>query len=411
MPHTIPGQKNLAAQVTYQLSANHLTINPSVLKIYGISTTQKTVTAPIAKITGIHVDGSTNPVSYLTGQNGTNKTPGTFTCASNSTITFAISNNMLAAQAETNATTTELDGVYQINVQAINTTTGNSAYATFYVYLGSNTANTLANWNAGQLPMFRALDYQPQQLFGSAYLYTSYDFTKSYEQSNWENSMSTLFSDIQTANQQYGANVKTAFIDVNNISFANNMGYWRLNGVSGTQHYDVLNSIPATGLITNLAQTSDTNTSLLASLATFFTSQADKGVNAVLTAYHSNILKAAFASFNPQQRNDFADITAAPLLYNASNNAFSGVSVDFEGGLNSVGDTQFYKLLSDKLAYRGKWVSYFYFTTMVTPTFVESIGPLGALEVSTYDVDTYRTPAETATVNGVHYSHKASTLT
>ena len=64
----------------------------------------------------------------------------------------------------------------------------------------------------------------------------------------------------------------------------------------------------------------------------------------------------------------------------------------FEGALNSIGATQFYKLLTDKLAYRGKWFSFFYFTSITTPTFVESMGPLGALEISTYDAATYRAP-------------------
>lgn len=404
MPHSVSGQKIPTTKVMYQLSANHLTINPNLLKTYGITTTQKTTDYPIAKITGIHVDGSTNPVSYLTGHDSLDKTAGDFTSASNSSIAFAIDNTTLTAKALPGATTRTLGGVYQINVKATNTSTGNSAYTTFYVYISDNTANTLANWNAGNLPTLRVLSYQPNHPFGSAYLYTSYDFTKSYEQKPWKQSMTTLFSDLQTANTQYKANVKTAFIDVNNLSFANNMGYWPLTGVTGTEHYDVLNSISPSGLVTNLAQTHDSKTSLLGSLATFFSSQASKGVNAALTAYPSNSLKAAFAGFNPQQRNDFADITAAPMLYKSSNNPFSGISVDFEGGLNSVGDTQFYKLLSDKLAYRGKWFSYFYFTTMVTPSFVESIGPLGALEVSTYDVGTYRTPTKTATVNGANYS-------
>lgn len=203
--------------------------------------------------------------------------------------------------------------------------------------------------------------------------------------------------DIELANgTPYNANIKTAFVDVNSISFTGEQGYWPIR----TNQATVADTISAKGMFTNL------NGSLLPELKQVL-SQSPEGVDVSLSIYPSNNVKANFTGFNDQQRQIFADMSMIPALTTVSpsdiisTNRVDGVSMDFEGGLNSVGDTKFYKLLGDKLAFQGKWLAYFYFPTVISPAFSESLGPLGALQVSTYDVGTYRAPSSFTTKDGL----------
>lgn len=383
MPHYPKG--TTPDPVTYSLSAANLTVNDDALTAYGLKNiTQKTQVDPIAKITDV------DQVSYLAGSNSS--ATGDFQSAANHDIGFAIDNGTLTLTKGAKATAANLHGMYQINVKATDTKTGNSAYATFYVYVDSNKNNALAAWNQGGLPTFSVLHFKKAHPFGTAYLYTSYDFTKPYteEQNSWKRSMKRLFSDLAYANKHYSANEQSAFVDINNIGFANEQGFWPVvRHNTGAKPYDLYNSITSDGVMTNLNPKNNDGRNIVKQLMAFLGKQP---VGTALTIYPTNAIKAGFSTFNAQQRQYFADLSIAPLLYNNGKNAVNGLSLDFEGALNSVGATQFYKLLTDKLAYRGKWFSFFYFTSVATPNFVESMGPLGALEISTYDAATYRAP-------------------
>ncbi len=362
--------------IQYSLDASYLQLDPVTAANYGYDSGASL--APIAYITGI---GQVTPIA------GT--TPAQDQLGYSSAGPFTIKQNLLTV---TGTLPNQGNGVYQINVRAYDTKTNESAFNTFYLYFSNDAkATTYSQWQSGSEPSFSVLSYTPGQKFGTAYLYTSHDFTKSYDQQNWETSIKTLLGDISTADNTYHANIESAFVDVNNLSFQNNMSYWPLSGNLDYQDGNVENSMMSNAMQTNLSytNTSGQTVHLLQSLLNFL-SQNGNGPQIALTVYPSNNLKADFTGFNDQQRKIFADMSAIPAI--ASLGTVDGISVDLEGGLNSTGDTQFYKLLADELAYNGKWFSFFYFSTVASPGFVAALGPLGALEVSTYDVGTYREP-------------------
>ena len=290
MPHYPKG--TAPDPIRYSLSAANLTVNTKALKAYGLKNIdQKTQIDPIAKIMDV------DQVSYLAG--GNPSTIGDFQNASDSNITFAINKDgALTLQKGTAATIANLHGVYQVNVKATDTNTGNTAYATFYVYVDSNTENTLRKWNKGGLPTFSALHFNTAQPFGSAYLYTSYDFTKPYkdEQTNWKDSMKRLFSDLAYVNQNYQANERAAFVDINNIGFAKEQGFWpvvRKN--KGKKPYDLYNSITAAGLMTNLTPKNNGGRKILKQLMTFLNTEKQKnrcrnGINDLSNQYYQSWL-------------------------------------------------------------------------------------------------------------------------
>jgi hypothetical protein len=380
--------------LSYSLDSSYLQIDPASAENYGVSIPQST--APIILINGV---GQTTPISAT---------------SSTAAGPFTLSGHTLSLTPQQ----TLSPGVYQINIRAdqkdASTGVTESAFTTFYIYISqpSDKGTTFANWQAGAEPSFSVLHYKPSnggtnQKFGTAYFYTSHDFTKDFDRPAWEKTMTTLLGDLHTANTSYSANIHTAFIDVNNLGFNNPNGgdYWPLSTDPTSSTYlngNVESSITAANMQTNLGApdlTTGQPVYLLSNLITYLKGAVTgNNLDVALTVYPSNNLKADFTGFNHQQLEIFADMSAIPAL--AGGSAVGGISVDLEGGLNSVNDTQFYKLLSDKLAYQGKWFSFFYFPTVASPNFIESLGPLGALEVSTYDVGTYRAPQDSAIIPG-----------
>ena len=385
-PHKTP-----ADPINYYFDASYLQPDSNTLANYGASTGAPANPAPIVAITGI------DQVKLIAG-NGTPSTSGGYTSAG----PFKINNGILTV-VPGSLTALTADTVYQINIHAVDTSTSPvaSAFNTFYLYVSKNAgATTYTEWTNGAEPSFSILQYQPGSKFGTAYFYTSHDFTKSYDQQNWEDSITTLLSDVNQANSS-GAGIETAFVDVNNLSFQNNEGYWPLTEPLNYQSGSVESSITSNAMMTNLTyvNTNGQTVNLLDSLLDFLNqAAATTGPHIALTVYPANNLKADFTGFNDQQRKIFADMSAIPAL-DVNSGIVDGISVDLEGGLNSTGDTQFYKLLADELAYQGKWFSFFYFATVESPGFAEALGPLGALEVSSYDVGTYREPGKPSATN------------
>lgn len=368
-----------SGNITYSLDASYLAPNPDVVKNYGVT-----------------LKGNSD---Y---KNGVRQILGVNQASATGASSFSISGNKLIIQSLPNQT-----AVYQVSVKASTQTKPiETAYTTFYIYTSAN-GTSFSQWQQGALPNFNILKLNGKN-FGTAYLYTSYDFTKDYARPQWENSIKTLLQDISLANNGHNAKIDSAFIDTNSLSFNGELGYWPLTG-SG-QNGQINNSINSNGIQTNLTD------GLLTQLHQFL-SKYGSGVGISLSIYPSNNLKANFTGFNPQQRAVFADMSLIPALdLSASSdssiaNPVNGISMDFEGGLNSVGNTQFYKLLADKLAFHGKWLAYFYFPTVISPAFSESLGPLGALQVSTYDVGTYRTPSSTVKYNNLPQQIIPNTVT
>ncbi len=380
-----PYRTGVVDTIDYYLDASYLQPDPQTLQNYGVSSfSDSSGLPPVVDITGV---GQVTAVPA-----GTASQPAGlgYTTAG----PFSIVNGVLTV---TGALTPE--SVYQINVRAFDQKTNASAFTTFYLYVSNKQgATTYAAWQKGAEPSFSVLNYQPSQKFGTAYLYTSHDFTKSYDRNNWEASITTLLNDLGTANT-YGANIQSAFVDVNNLSFQNNEGYWPVANSGDYSAGDVESSIASSGMSTNLTYLDSTGQiqNLLEPLLSYLNQDA-AGPHIALTVYPSNNLKANFTGFNDQQRKIFADMSAIPAL-DQNSGIVDGISVDLEGGLNSTGDTQFYKLLADELAYQGKWFSFFYFATVESPAFAEALGPLGALEVSSYDVGTYREPGQAPATN------------
>ncbi|MDC0534182.1 hypothetical protein OAO18_00060 [Francisellaceae bacterium] len=366
---------NQKSSITYSFDSSYLQVDPDTWKNYQASSQPITGSEPLVHITGV------GQVSVIPcNQKNSN--------ACLSAGPFSISGDSL----KLDSTKALSEGVYQINIRA-NDLNGSSAFNTFYIYV-SQDGTTYSQWQSGILPDFNVLHYSAGQKFGTAYLYTSYDFTKSYARTDWVNSIKNLMDDLGEANDKYQANIMDAFVDVNNLSFRGMQGFWPVDtSVSNYQQGNVVNTIQPNQMITNLSDTtSEQPVYMLSELQNSLSSFSGQGNNpsVALTVYPSNNLKANFAGFNEQQRHIFADMSIIPAL---NTDVVNGISVDLEGGLNSVGDTQFYKLVADKLAYQGKWFSYFYFITVASPAFMASLGPLGALEVSTYDVGVFRPSA------------------
>ena len=186
LPHTGLHTFLSESHITYALDASNLTINPQALEAYGISAKQKTQQDPVVHLTAID---QSQLFSGVTPETSAGKALG-FKKATNvqSNLMFQVGQcsqgtwpqgvtppqGQFCLQIEALKTLQPTDdGVYQINTRAYNRQSGNSAFATFYVYLNAITPD-LAKWNAGALPNFNALQYVPGQKFGTAcLLYTS----------------------------------------------------------------------------------------------------------------------------------------------------------------------------------------------------------------------------------------------
>lgn len=79
-----------------------------------------------------------------------------------------------------------------------------------------------------------------------------------------------------------------------------------------------------------------------------------------------------------------------------STNGLDGIAMDPEKGFDNADFSEVLKLTTDKLAYSGKSLSYFYFGSSFTPSMMNALGPLGAALFSTYDTS-LRAPESAAT--------------
>ena len=70
------------------------------------------------------------------------------------------------------------------------------------------------------------------------------------------------------------------------------------------------------------------------------------------------------------------------MLYASQLNAnykIDGLAMDLEGGLRKPVTAVLFKKVADRLAYHGKWFTFFYFSNGFTPVTSATFGPLGKL--------------------------------
>lgn len=295
------------------------------------------------------VSGKDQPACQIIQINGLNNT----NCADN---LFTIKGHLLQAKGLSTA-------VYQINIKAEDK--GDSQYQTFYLNVNANNPS-LSEWSKGAVASHNVLGKLP-----SIYIYSHQDPSK--DMTSWQQDITHYAKDIQNINQLYLSKnpIKTTLFEIISAQYKNDAGY------------------------SNNFETNRPNINQwITKLTTPFSEQH---VGVTLNYTFSNALKANFITLNPDQQNQLTQIIANPVI---DYSGLDGVSMDLEGGFDEPGAVQLYKQLSDKLAYHGKWFSFYYFGDLFHPRVVSSFGPLGVALISTYDVGQYRAPLTGEPIEG-----------
>lgn len=262
-------------------------------------------------------------------------------------------------------------GIYQINIHAqrpINSLTEH-AWQTFYLNVQVNNP-TLADWKAGAVAATNVLGSFP-----SIYVYSAKDPQKNPD---WASDYQDYANDLGNINSTYLTKhpIKTALVEIISMLYPNGSPNWPLKPNPNPE-----NQITNLGIVNNRS----TMASWINALIAPFQSQ---GVGVTLNYTFDNHVKADFLSFNRRQQDILADAMVAPIIqYN-----LDGIAMDLEGGFNQPAAAEIFKKIADRLAYHGKWFSFYYFGDIFKPNMFAAFGPLGIANISTYDVGQYRAP-------------------
>jgi hypothetical protein len=303
-------------------------------------------------------------------------------------------------------------GIYQINIKATGMGAsdapdpGEVAYQTIYLNVHSNNPSWQSWLKHSAVPNTNLFNND----YGSgahpvigAYTYSSTDaandpdaFQATYQQ---------YANDIQHINKTYMSQqpLTTALAEVMAWQFAfqlnpqgylNPLSYWPVCAdtpeVNG-QCQSISSTDPVQNIQSGWMGVNQPNVSGWLPSLTETLTQA--GVGLTINFAFGNEFKASFAAFNPTQRS----MVVKRMMTMVREANVDGVALDLEGGFNSPGAVDFYKLTTDSLAFDGKWFGLYYFASMFTPDVIASFGPLGQALISGYDMATYRaTPGSDA---------------
>lgn len=298
-------------------------------------------------------------------------------------------------------------GIYQINVKATadictapNQCVTDTAYQTFYVNVNSSNPS-LSEWIHGAYASTNLFvdtyrdGAKPNPVIG-AYTYSAGDAASDIKNNN-NNFISTYTNyaiDLSQINLKYASGsqkITTMLAEIMQLQFSdtnddegyqNAISYWPTDSNGNVYaSYIGIDQPDTKTWLPNLTTIINTN-----------------NMGLTINFAFSNDTKAAFSTFNDQQTKIATDYIMQQVILNDASSSSSkprpptidGVSLDLEGGYNSPGAVEFFKKISDKLAYQGKWFGMYYFATMFTPDVIASFGPLGQGLISGYDVASYR---------------------
>lgn len=91
-------------------------------------------------------------------------------------------------------------------------------------------------------------------------------------------------------------------------------------------------------------------------------------------------VKADLIGYNDKQQDLLADALVHPVLYASQLNSsykIDGLAMDLEGGFTQTRAAEVFKKVADRLAYHGKWFTFFYFSSGFTPVTSAAFSPLG----------------------------------
>lgn len=304
------------------------------------------------------------------------------------------------------------DGVYQINVKA--TAGSESAWQTFYINVNEKNPNLAAWQTTGAIATANVIGSFP-----AVYVYSGQDPDK---QTGWPSDFVSYGKDIAEFNKDflYKNPIQTVLAEIIEMQYnytdpdttMYKLSHWALTPLTGNDN-DPADEITASGIKTNRDNLS---------LSTFIPQLVDKtqgafgqyGVGLTLNFDFDNNVKADFLSFNSSQQNLLADALVYPVLYASTLNPpakIDGLALDLEASFNQPNAAQTFKKLADRLAYHGKWLSYFAFPEMFDPNTIAAFGPLGVGSISTYDIANIRAPQDPNTVQAKTIAYQDATDT
>lgn len=351
---------NISQPYYYEISATPNDFSQSSTSVVDLN---NYFTAPDNKITftldATHIAGvhAPCPIKLISNVNQT-------VCANTDSFSIdPVSGNLSAKNLQA--------GIYQINIHAqrlIDTVTEH-AWQTFYINVQINNP-TLAEWKTGAVASTNVLGSFP-----SIYVYSAKDPQKD---SDWASDYQAYADDLGTINSTYLTKdpIKTVFVEMISILYANGSPNWPLQ-----PNPNPVDQITLNGIINNRP----TMASWINDLIAPFQSQS---VGITLNYTFDNHVKADLLSFNNQQQDILAETMIAPIIqYN-----LDGIAMDLEGGFHQPAAAALFKKIADRLAYHGKWFSFYYFGDIFKPNMFAAFGPLGIANISTYDVGQYRAP-------------------
>ncbi|MDF1654544.1 MAG: hypothetical protein P1U34_05475 [Coxiellaceae bacterium] len=259
--------------------------------------------------------------------------------------------------------------IYQINLVATakNGDATEKAYFTFYI-----------NANKGKPLLETVNGNQPLTLM---YSYTNANLLKNPDA--FYNTYKSYIGDINYANNNAlkgDAPVNVLALESSGPQYTDDNNYWILN----SSKKNVKNQIIYSNTIVNgLGNPKQWLPKLLSN------AKADN-INVSPDLTFSNPVSADFNTYNFEQRemvvnsiiNNYVDINSN----GSASNSIAGINLDLEKG-TGPNFAPFFKLISDRLAYQGKFFAYYEFADKsFQPSIIASMGPLGVPLVSAYDV-------------------------
>jgi len=264
------------------------------------------------------------------------------------------------------------NGIYQINVVAVqkfsDATPAESDYQTFYINVNDGNP-ALGEWLTGAVASTNVIGQFP-----SVYVYSSKDPAKG---DDWDADYKSYVADLGQINKTLKDNpIKTVFFEMINVMYPGKNQTWQV----GSPPADVSSQIQREQITTNRGA----DLTWISKLKTDF----NGGPGITMSYTFDNLVKAAMVGFNDKQQQFVAELMVEPIF----NFGLDGVSMDLEGGFNQPAATALFKKINDRLAYQGKWFSFYYFSDIFGPSMIAAFGPLGVANISTYDVGQYRAP-------------------
>ncbi|MDF1760239.1 MAG: hypothetical protein P1U40_06850 [Coxiellaceae bacterium] len=259
--------------------------------------------------------------------------------------------------------------IYQVNLVATTKNGDATEKAYFTFYINANKGKPLLETVNGNQPLTLMYSYTNANLLRNPDAF--YDTYKSY------------IGDINYANNNAlkgDAPVNVLALESAGPQYIDDNNYWILNPTKN----NVKNKIIYSNTIVNgLGDPKQWLPKLL-------TNAKANNINVSPDLTFSNPVSADFNTYNFEQRemvvnsimNNYVDINSD----GSASKSIAGINLDLEKG-TAADFSPFFKLISDRLAYQGKFFAYYEFADKAfQPSIIGSMGPLGVALVSAYDV-------------------------